>query len=72
MKKFSELNVGDEFYSECEITPPELDSYLLFSGIKNSFMKTRNPMRKKWCQAEPYCPRWKESLQDMNQCMATT
>jgi len=35
MKKFSELNVGDEFYSECEITPQELDSYLLFSGIKN-------------------------------------
>ena len=35
MKKFSELNVGDEFYSECEITVPELDNYLLFSGIKN-------------------------------------
>lgn len=35
MKKFSELNVGDEFYSECEITVSELDNYLLFSGIKN-------------------------------------
>lgn len=35
MKRFSELNVGDEFYSECEITSQELDSYLLFSGIKN-------------------------------------
>lgn len=35
MKRFSELNVGDEFYSECEISPPELDTYLLFSGIKN-------------------------------------
>ncbi|HEU5220874.1 MAG TPA: hypothetical protein VFU58_02325 [Candidatus Nitrosotalea sp.] len=35
MKKFAELNVGDEFYSECEITVSELDNYLLFSGIKN-------------------------------------
>lgn len=35
MKKFSELNVGDEFNSECAISPSELDAYLSFSGIKN-------------------------------------
>ena len=35
MKTFAELNVGDEFYSECKITVPELDAYLAFSGIKN-------------------------------------
>ena len=35
MKKFIQLNVGDEFYSECKISPLELDSYLSFSGIKN-------------------------------------
>lgn len=35
MKTFAELNVGDEFYSECKITSPELDAYLKFSGIKN-------------------------------------
>ncbi|MHB8601777.1 MAG: hypothetical protein ACYC6W_12140 [Nitrosotalea sp.] len=35
MKTFAELNVGDEFYSECKITSPELDTYLAFSGIKN-------------------------------------
>ncbi len=35
MKRFSELNVGDEFYSECTITDTELGAYLLFSGIKN-------------------------------------
>lgn len=35
MKKFSELNVGDEFLSECTITSEELDKYLSFSGIKN-------------------------------------
>jgi hypothetical protein len=35
MKKFSELNVGDEFYSECKITSTELENYLSFSGIKN-------------------------------------
>jgi hypothetical protein len=35
MKKFVQLNVGDEFYSECKITSIELESYLSFSGIKN-------------------------------------
>ena len=35
MKRFSELNVGDEFYSECKISSAELDTYLSFSGIKN-------------------------------------
>lgn len=35
MKTFAEINVGDEFYSECKITSPELDVYLSFSGIKN-------------------------------------
>lgn len=35
MKTFAELNVGDEFYSECTITSSELDTYLGFSGIKN-------------------------------------
>ena len=35
MKKFLQLNVGDEFYSECKISSLELESYLSFSGIKN-------------------------------------
>src|SRR2546428_13788806 len=35
MKKFSELNVGDEFCSECKISSGDLDIYLAFSGIKN-------------------------------------
>ncbi|MDE1726566.1 MAG: hypothetical protein KGH89_04810 [Thaumarchaeota archaeon] len=35
MKKFSELNVGDEFFSECKISSDDLDRYLSFSGIKN-------------------------------------
>ena len=35
MKKFSELKVGDEFFSELKITLPELESYLAFSKIKN-------------------------------------
>jgi hypothetical protein len=35
MKKFAQLNVGDEFYSECKISSLELESYFSFSGIKN-------------------------------------
>lgn len=35
MKRFFELKVGDEFFSECVITQDELEKYLAFSGIKN-------------------------------------
>jgi len=35
MKKFSELNVGQEFFSTCSISEKELDSYLDFSRVKN-------------------------------------
>jgi hypothetical protein len=35
MKKFSELEVGDEFFAECKISSDDLDKYLSFSGIKN-------------------------------------
>jgi len=35
MKKFSELRVGDEFFSECTISSDDLDKYLSFSKIKN-------------------------------------
>jgi len=35
MKKFSELNVGQKFFSTCSISEKELDSYLDFSRVKN-------------------------------------
>ena len=35
MKKFSELKVGEEFYSTCSISEKELDEYLKFSRVKN-------------------------------------
>lgn len=35
MKKFSEIQIGDEFFSECKITSDDLEKYLSFSGIKN-------------------------------------
>jgi hypothetical protein len=41
MKKFIQLNVGDEFYSECKISSSDLDSYLSFSGIKNVIYKNK-------------------------------
>ncbi|QUC65171.1 hypothetical protein NsoK4_02625 [Nitrosopumilus sp. K4] len=39
MKKFSELRVGDAFYSTCSISDKELDEYLSFSRIKNAFLE---------------------------------
>ena len=35
MKKFSELRVGEEFFSTCSISEKELDSYLSSSRVKN-------------------------------------
>ena len=40
MKKFSELKVGQEFYSTCSISEKELDSYLNFSRVKNEFLES--------------------------------
>ncbi len=40
MKKFSELKVGDEFYSTCSISEKELESYLNFSRVKNAFLES--------------------------------
>ena len=39
MKNFSELKVGDEFFSEGKISLQDLESYLSFSGIKNVLYK---------------------------------
>ena len=47
MKKFAELNVGDEFYSECMISCVELDAYLLFSGIKNIIYEDKKSSKEK-------------------------
>src|SRR6185437_7604456 len=47
MKRFSEINIGDEFYSECEITLQELDSYLSFSGIKNVIYENKEVSHEK-------------------------
>ena len=35
MKTFSELKVGEEFYSTCSISEKELEEYLNFSRVKN-------------------------------------
>jgi hypothetical protein len=47
MKKFTQLNVGDEFHSECKISSLELDSYLSFSGIKNIIYENKEPSQEK-------------------------
>jgi hypothetical protein len=39
MKKFSELKVGDEFFSTCSISEKELEEYMKFSRIKNAFLE---------------------------------
>lgn len=46
MKKFSELNAGDEFFSEGKISLQELDNYLSFSGIENVLYKNKEDPKK--------------------------
>ena len=41
MRKFSELKVGDSFYSTCSISDKELEEYLKFSRVKNAFLKDK-------------------------------
>ena len=38
MKKFSELKIGDKFFSTCSISDKELDEYLGFSRVRNAFL----------------------------------
>lgn len=35
MKKFSEIEIGEEFFAQCTISSDDLDKYLSFSGIRN-------------------------------------
>lgn len=35
MKKFSEIDVGEQFHSTCSISEKELEEYLNFSRVKN-------------------------------------
>lgn len=46
MKKFIQLNVGDEFYSECKVSSSDLDNYLSFSGIKNIIYENKESSNK--------------------------
>ena len=41
MRKFSELRVGDAFFSTCSISDKELDEYLNFSRVRNAFLEDK-------------------------------
>jgi hypothetical protein len=41
MKKFSELRVGDTFFSICSISDKELEEYLKFSRVRNAFLENK-------------------------------
>lgn len=46
MKKFSDLRIGDAFFSTCSISDKELDEYLSFSRIRNAFLEERSKEEK--------------------------
>jgi len=47
MKRFSELKVGDEFFSEAKIPLQDLEEYLRFSGIKNVLYEDKEDTERK-------------------------
>lgn len=47
MKRFSELKVGDEFFSETKIPLSDLEEYLRFSGIKNVLYEDKKDTERK-------------------------
>ena len=47
MKKFSEIKVGDEFFSTCSISEKELAEYLKFSRVKNAFLEDTQKTKQK-------------------------
>ena len=47
MKKFSELKVGDQFFSTCSVSEKELDEYLSFSRVKNAFLESMGKNKQK-------------------------
>lgn len=47
MKRFSELKVGDEFFSEAKISLSDLEEYMRFSGIKNVLYENKKDTERK-------------------------
>ena len=47
MKKFSEIKVGDEFFSTCSISEKELEEYFKFSRVKNAFLDDMKSAKRK-------------------------
>ena len=47
MKKFSELRVGDSFFSTCSISDKELEEYLNFSRVRNAFLENKQKGKQK-------------------------
>lgn len=47
MKKFSELEVGNEFFSTCSISEKELDEYLNFSRVRNVLLDNPTDEKKR-------------------------
>jgi len=47
MKKFSEIKIGDEFFSTCSISEKELTEYFKFSRVKNAFLEDMQNAKQK-------------------------
>jgi len=47
MKKFSEIKVGDVFFSTCSISEKELSEYFKFSRVKNAFLEDMQHAKQK-------------------------
>jgi len=67
MKKFSEIKVGDEFFSTCSISEKELAEYLKFSRIKNAFLEDVQNTKQKLVSGRAILSRMEGEFTKLNQ-----
>ncbi|MGH1521075.1 MAG: hypothetical protein ACRBB2_01705 [Nitrosopumilus sp.] len=67
MKKFSDLRIGDIFFSTCSISDNELNEYLNFSRIRNAFLEERGKKEKQIVSGRAILSRMEGEFTRLNQ-----
>jgi len=67
MKKFSELRVGDIFFSICSISDKELEEYLKFSRVRNALLEDKQKGEQKLVSGRAILSRMEGEFTRLNQ-----
>ena len=67
MKKFSDLRVGDTFFSTCSISEKELEEYLNFSRVRNAFLEDKRKDKQQLVSGRAILSRMEGEFTRLNQ-----